>query len=443
MPASNQVRFVKKPLVVAVVASTLVCALTAGFFLNESSELSSLRQRALDRMSPPLVRAPGIDRFQASTAVSLFERIIERGVRDPQTMGTYRLARAIEDLQRGDLRLAEGELRTAANILGATTMVLWVQGSLLSAQHQTARAGQLVRSALGRYPEDERLSLLMSDILAELDQPGEAARLLGVVRHAHPRISSLAVREGLIAEQLNSFAEAEHAYREAIRLDERSLDGHLNLARTLRMQGNHLAALSEFDRSLALSTASADATLGRGLCLTDLGRLDEAEPVLRRAAELAPNDAEPLVALGDLYRNRAGQYVEGDTLRAEHLNHAIETYREGISRESADAVSWFKLGLALVMVERFRDAEIAYLQAVDRAPDFSAAHNGLGVARMRQGRNAEALVSFARAHTLDDADPNPRLNTFLVLQSLMRRTEARMLAEEIRARWPELSSVVG
>src|SRR5690349_17536470 len=114
---------------------------------------------------------------------------------------------------------------------------------------------------------------------------------------------------------------AEADYRAAARLDPRDPDPQINLGRLLRALDRDRDALAAFDTAARLAPTAPDAWLGRGLSRAALGDPAGAATALERAAELAPNDAEPVLALGDLLRD-AGRVEE-----------AIRAYRSAIGRE--------------------------------------------------------------------------------------------------------------
>ncbi len=145
-----------------------------------------------------------------------------------------------------------------------------------------------------------------------------------------------------------------------------------------------------------------DAHLGRGLARAATRDVQGAQLDFARAAELAPNDAEPLLALGNLQRDLG----EVDT--------AVDTYRQAIAREDADAASWLKLGNALALLERYEEAAQAFRGAIRRSPQLAAAYNGLGASLMHLDEPAQAGRALDRAAELDRADPNPLMNLALL-----------------------------
>ncbi|MBN9508159.1 MAG: tetratricopeptide repeat protein, partial [Alphaproteobacteria bacterium] len=110
--------------------------------------------------------------------------------------------------------------------------------------------------------------------------------------------AAILVRDGLDHHRAGRLAQAERCYRTALAVQPDQPDG-LHLLGLLGATGGDAAAGA---RCLAAAAALRPAE-GRywgdlGACLYQLGRLAEAEAVLRRALALAPGLASALDALG-------------------------------------------------------------------------------------------------------------------------------------------------
>ncbi len=388
-----------------------VVALTwAGVRDSRSRDLVA---EARARLDAPLARAPGIDRVQASTAVSLLTRAAELGEGDPEIEGLLAYARALEDYQRGDLILAEGELTSAWHRLGRNADVGVLAAAVARGRSDRARAEGLLREALAIEPDHARGLLLAADLALDVDDGAAAVAVLDRLVELAPRVSAVHNRRGLARELLDRAEGAEADYLLATRLEPRAHDAWINLGRLRRRGGRHDAALEAFDRAVSLADTDGDAHLGRGLSRAALGDVPGARADFARAAELSPNDAEPLLALGDLQRD-LGEYTT-----------AVETYRTAIAREDADAASWLKLGNSLALLERYLEAARAFRAAIRRAPELAAAHNGLGASLMHLGRTEDAIAALDRAAALDAIDPNPLMNLALLHERQGDRAAAR------------------
>lgn len=361
--------------------------------------------RAEAYLDTPIERAPEIDRLPAASAVSALERARALRPDDRRTEGLYHLARAIVDLQRGDLILADGEATSARHRIGETATLQVVRAAIAFARTDVATARRLLSSVLRDEREHSRALSLLADVELARGTPERALESLDVLVRKHPTLSSAHHRRGSALLALGRLADAEMALRRAARLDGRSAGPWIDLGQVLRQRDQIPDALAAFETALRRDPRDPEALLGRGLCRVALGD-DAAAADFRRAAELAPNDAEPLLALGDL------QVAIGEP----HV--AVRTYRDAITREAADAASWLKLGNALVRAGLEAEAEPAYRQAIQRAPTLSAAWNGLGAALVALGRRDEARQVLERAAALDPSDPNPRsLLALLALRS--------------------------
>jgi len=395
-------RLRKGPLLLATAATAVVGILIGAYHHWRGAEADRLIREARERLDAGLVEAPEIDRLQASTAVSLLERARDLGRGEPTVVGLEHRARAIVDLQRGDLVLAEGEVTAARHRLGWTADLRVLAAEIARRKTHQEEARDHLDEALALEPEHPRALLLDADLALDAGDGERAGGALDTLVELVPRAAAVHNRRGIARELVGDRAGAEASFREAIRIDRSHRDAWINLGRVLRRHGEHAEAFDAFDTAVGLQEGDPDAHLGRGLTLAARHRLDAAVADFRRAAELAPNDAEPLLALGDLQR---------DLGRTEE---AVATYREALAREDADAASWLKLGNALVLHGEPASAARAFREAIDRAPGLAAAHNGLGAALMHAGRRAEAESALARAAELDAVDPNPLMNLALL-----------------------------
>jgi tetratricopeptide (TPR) repeat protein len=392
----------RRVLIVSLVFSALSGAVALGWAGYRDVSANDLVERAEARLEAPLREAPGLDRIQASTAVSLLERAQELGRRDDALLGRLAYARALEDYQRGDLVLAEGELTTAGHRLGRDADAEVLAAAVARGRQERERARELLDGALELEPDHPHGLLLAADLALDAEDGEAALAPLNRLAEREPEVAAVHNRRGL-AHELAGDAEAAAAdYREAVRLDPRAHDAWINLGRLHRRARRHAEALEAFDRAVRATESDPDAHLGRGLARAATGDVQGAQVDFARAAELAPNDAEPLLALGDLFR---------DVGRTED---AVATYRRAIAREDADAASWLKLGNALALLERYEASARAFRASIRRAPELAAAYNGLGASLMHLGEPEEAQVALDRAAELDAHDPNPLLNLALL-----------------------------
>jgi tetratricopeptide (TPR) repeat protein len=414
----------RRALRISITAAVLVATSSIGIVVYRDQRAEGYLSEARARLDAPFAEAPGVDRLQASTAASLIERARAFGASGDELEGLYHYAQGVEDLQRGDLLLAEGELGAAVERLGETTDLHVLAAALSRARMQLDIAQTEIDHALESDPRHPRALLLAADLALDRRDAEVASGLLARLDDVAPASGPVHNRLGLTHEIVGDLVLAEAEYRRATELDEAGHDGWINLGRVLRAGGDHLAAREAFETAVEHAPSDPDALLGRGLTRAATREFALAVEDFRRAAELAPNDAEPLLALGDLQRDLGNH--EG----------AVETYREAIDREDADAASWLKLGNVLVLLEQYDDASTAFRQAIERAPELAAAHNGLGAALMHVETDESAATELELAFELDPTDPNPLMNLGLYFERRGELDLARGAWERVLAVWP-------
>lgn len=404
--------------------SALIGGSTVTWAVRREAEAEALIRNARARLDAPFIEAPGVDRVQASSAAALLEHAVDMGHDEESVRGLLHYARALEDLQRGDLVLAEGELSSAHQFLGETPDLVVLSAALSRGRLLTEDAQREITHALELEPDHERGLLLAADIALDLDHGADARGFLEHLASLVPDSSAVHNRLGVALEEEDDLEGAERELRDAARLDRQGHDAYVNLGRVLRRQGRHDDARMAFEIAVERAPTDPDALLGRGLARAATGQVGDAESDFRRAAELAPNDAEPLLALGDLQRDLGA------------VDDAVATYRQAIDREDADAASWLKLGNALALLEDYVGAEHAFEAALRRSPELAPAQNGLGASLMHQGRNDEAIAALERAFELDASDPNPLMNLALLRERSGDRDAARAAWERVLTVWP-------
>jgi len=220
---------------------------------------------------------------------------------------------------------------------------------------------------------------MLEAVLHDAPQDAEAARLLAaaqlgagdvdgaerVLREAVAQNSDNAGVHAALGEVLlrrGDVRGGETALREALRLDGTQTAACLSLVRVLRARGRASEALT-WARSLASllpNVADAQAELARTLAAD--GQFSEAVAAQRRAMQLDPNNPATALQLG-LSLVDADQYPEAETLLRRLLQHGVDAPE-----------LWFGLARAALGLERREEAEAAFHQAIQRRPDYMAAH---------------------------------------------------------------------
>jgi tetratricopeptide (TPR) repeat protein len=231
-------------------------------------------------------------------------------------------------------------------------------------------------------------------------------------------------------------------YRETLRRQADHSSARRNLAVALRQTGD----LSRAAAVLEPTSSDAEALATLGEIYNSLGKMDDAERVLRRALELDADNPEAQNNLGRTLARRGDRagaiaaFSRALLIRpnyaAAHNNLANQAEADGdfqlarrhferaIRHDPAYAEAYYNYGTALAARRLWSEAERRLSKAVELAPDFAEAHNNLGNLYAAQGQAAKAIASWRAAIRIAPSFGAARLNLALALASAGRRAEA-------------------
>lgn len=192
------------------------------------------------------------------------------------------------------------------------------------------------------------------------------------------RMAAVLLREGRAAE-------AERAFRDALKDDPKNPDVHDGLGASLMMQSRIKEALSHLDRAVELAPDKPSYRINRGLALLESGRYEEAEEDFRFA------DTSPLP----------------EDRQAASINRGRLRQRQG----------------------NFAAAEAEFTTALGRDPRSYAALMGRGVARESSGQFEPAAEDYLEAVRVQPKSPEANLRLGLVLVTLRREPLGRRYLE--------------
>jgi arylsulfatase A-like enzyme/Flp pilus assembly protein TadD len=197
--------------------------------------------------------------------------------------------------------------------------------------------------------------------------------------HEHVQAGNQFLAEGRIEPAIAEF-------EEAVRLDPEAFEAHVQLANIAVMRGQVGYAEARFNALLELDPENPVVLAGWGKLLAATGRLEQAVPVLRSAAEAGD---PPLGAAIDLARVLSALGREEEALSA-YENAA----RLGASDSTSFLVSW-----ADTLSRNGRgDESIQWLEkAASMAPDDPQILGALGQAYLESSRTEEAVNILQRA----------------------------------------------
>lgn len=178
---------------------------------------------------------------------------------------------------------------------------------------RVAEAGDMCRHLLRKLPRDHNCLLLLGGVELQSGRPAEALEVLDRALAVQPSAQVQDLRgDALLA--LGREAEAQGAWREAIRLDPNMVRPFVSLAGLLRLEGRAEESLQLQQHALRLRPGDPVVLHGIGLAQIALGRYQEGERSLRAALLNGPNI--PLI------RSNLGSFL----IATERLRDGLEYY---------------------------------------------------------------------------------------------------------------------
>jgi tetratricopeptide (TPR) repeat protein len=207
------------------------------------------------------------------------------------------------------------------------------------------------------------------------------------------------------------YAEAAALSREVIAERPEMAEAYGHVALSLQMLERQDEAVSVL-RS-GLGKVLADESLRRHLAqaLSESGRPAEAVEVLRPYEQTGEPDT--LAVLG-IALSDAGRHNEGERV-----------LRRLIAQDESDPKAHENLGIVLLRMSRAAEARAELRRALDLNGSLPIAWNTLGVALYQLEGPEAALTAWRKAYELDPRQYDALFNTGLVAASLGRRDEAR------------------
>ena len=169
------------------------------------------------------------------------------------------------------------------------------------------------------------------------------------------------------------------------------------LANVHELTRRYDAAISTYDRIPMGTPLQRAIEIRKGINLNLLEKVDEAKVLLERLAASEPDDARPLVTLGDIMRHHK-RYPE-----------AVEYYNRVIAMtpkpEAKHWVYWYTRGTSYERMKKWPQAEADLQRALQLSPDQPLVLNYLGYSWIDQNRNLKqgmAMIEKAVAAKPDD-----------------------------------------
>ena len=303
-------------------------------------------------------------------------------------------------------------------------------GRALIDSERFAEAEERLRRALELDPNSTPAHVNLSQVLIDSERFAEAEAHLRRALKLDPDSIPAHVTLGDALVHFKRFAKAEEHLRRALKLDPGSAATHQNLAEALRKQRRSAEAIESYRVALEIDPGFAFAHAGMGMALfeaqqfaeafaaleqalelqpgladggalhlflgrtaRELGRFEAAAEHFQRAAELDPDNVEPLLDLAGVRRSQQrDREAEALLARARELR-------------PRDPAALHTVAEALRTQGRVEQSIPGYRAVLELDPQFAPSHAALGIALYQMQRFRAGLDSMQRALELDPELP--------------------------------------
>ncbi|WP_255107445.1 tetratricopeptide repeat protein [Synechococcus sp. RedBA-s] len=197
---------------------------------------------------------------------------------------------------------------------------------------QADDAARLAGLTVQLLPNDPRGWVLLAEAQLRSNQIKPAAQSLARAKQLDPRNAGIWFAEGSLALRDGQPGQAVGLLETGLKFEGKNPGAHFDLGNAHLLLNDPQAALGSFERASSLRKNFWEAINNQGLVLFELGRNDDAIRRWRRALEINPKAAEPLLALAAALNARAGDQNEALEMASRALatepNYVLEAYQK-------------------------------------------------------------------------------------------------------------------
>jgi predicted O-linked N-acetylglucosamine transferase (SPINDLY family) len=288
----------------------------------------------------------------------------------------------------------------------------------------------------------------------QLGKPADAEAAFRAAVRLAPGFSQVHTMLGALLHSQGRLAEAADSYRRVVEAEPNSADAHFDLASVLQPQGDLAGAAECYEQALKLAPNHVISHINLGTLRKQQGLVDEAIAHFQAALAGDPtsvtaknNLAGLLLKLGRLDEAQAAfeevaqanprfqpaQFgLAGVHYRRGNLEQALSVCRSVLQTDPASALAHLSMGIMLNEQGR-RDEAIDHLRrAIERDPRLRSAHGNLAIALHLTGRAAEALDYHRREIEINPTSSLHHSNLLYCL-NFLSGVSAQTIFDEHRA----------
>jgi tetratricopeptide (TPR) repeat protein len=287
----------------------------------------------------------------------------------------------------------------AASALCQTSPDPVAKARMLLDAGKIAESESILRNYLAANPADDDAHFLLGYALFREQKATESlAEFTAGAKLRHPRADELKVVAADYV-MLGDYGDADKWFSQVVTDTPNDGDAWYLLGRTKYNENEFAAAISNFERSLALRPRYVEAENNIGLCWKELNDRDKARAAFQAAIDWqgnAPIDAQPFLNLGALLAD------------ANNTDDALLLLKTALSIAPKNPSVHEELGKVYSATNKLSEAQAELEQAIALAPGTASLHYKLGQILRKEGQTDRAQQEFAICERLNGAHSSSR-----------------------------------
>lgn len=181
-------------------------------------------------------------------------------------------------------------------------------------------------------------------------------------------------------------------------------------------------AKTALQQSLVYKSDYINTYLELGFAATRLKQDEEAIGYFKKAIEIDPKNHIPYNGIGEVYRDNKKDMTE-----------AMNWYQKTLSINSMERKGNFGMGYCLNSTGKYNEAIIYLKKAIEKEPDYVAAHVELGYSFYKTGMNTDAISYLNKAIALNPKNENSRYYLTLIYVDQKNKEKAQKAVDELKS----------
>lgn len=350
-----------------------------------AAHLPELKLQADARPDDPEAQAQLAMALLASGAPAEADRTIRRAVELAPNQAPYHLGRARIQISLGDEAGAAASVARAVGLVEQDSRLLVQAGKLYQDLDRYEEARRLFEEAVRMEPEGARPRLFLGQFLLMLDSPGEALSQFREAARLEPELAGTHLACADAALRMGRLAEAEEAADRALALEPENADA-LQVRALIHLQNSASAdapvkARELLERAAQLAPADALLLYNLGRAALRMGDAAAAAAAFEQAVHRDPRHLAARMNLARAYQ-RLGRLEEAEALLRE-VQPLLETSLEltqlqaRVRRDPADADAHYRLGRIFLAQGQQEVARRRFRKALLANPEHADARKAL------------------------------------------------------------------